>query len=137
MTKCASAHTADSRLVVVVVVAPANVHARVLADVAVYANTLLAALNSRRSLNDRAAINVAGTDIFGTEVRRADRDSGTHARAPVSIALRANTGTQSSGTDSYGYGIGMDSGFAQAVGKAADSEVGVKGIERPEEYHIY
>ena len=56
-------------------------------------------LNSRRSLNDRAAINIAGTDIFGTEVRRQERDSGTHARAraPVSIALRANTGTQSSG----------------------------------------
>ena len=54
-------------------------------------------LNSRRSLNDRAAINIAGTDVFGTEVRRQEPSS-TQARRPVSIALRANTGTQSSGS---------------------------------------
>ncbi|PIL32471.1 hypothetical protein GSI_05174 [Ganoderma sinense ZZ0214-1] len=90
-----------------------------------YANTLLAALNSRRSLNDRAAITISGTDIFGTEVRRQERNSsGTHARPPVSIALRANTGTQSSGSDSYGYGT--DSSFVQSAGKTED---GAKGIE--------
>ncbi|KAM5541535.1 hypothetical protein V8D89_004725 [Ganoderma adspersum] len=87
-----------------------------------YANTLLAALNSRRSLNDRAAINIAGTDIFGTEVRKQEPRN-TQARSPVSIALRAHAGTQSSGTDSCGYGT--DSGFAKSAGEVED---GAKGI---------
>ncbi|KAI1788233.1 hypothetical protein LXA43DRAFT_648995 [Ganoderma leucocontextum] len=111
-----------------------------------YANTLLAALNSRRSLNDRAAINIAGTDIFGTEFRRQE-PSNTQARPPVSIALQANTQSSGeqwpafappmhtrltktficAGTESYGYGT--DSGFGAQLAVEGKLEEGTGGIE--------
>ncbi|KAM5532687.1 hypothetical protein V8D89_013656 [Ganoderma adspersum] len=74
-----------------------------------YANTLLAALNSRRSLHDRAARTITGTDVFGTgiEFRRPERGANTtQATAPVAIELRDNS--CSNGTHSYtsgGFGI--------------------------------
>ena len=100
---------------------PLTICTHILPNILVYANTLLAAyvshialryinsttnschvflpifrLNSRRSLNDRAAINVAGTDVFGTDVRRQGSDrADTQVHAPVSLELKANT--QSSG----------------------------------------
>ncbi|PIL25901.1 hypothetical protein GSI_11654 [Ganoderma sinense ZZ0214-1] len=67
-----------------------------------YANTLLAALNSRRSLHDRAARTITGTDVFGTgiEFRGPERGANTtQATVPVAIELRGNL--HSNGTDSY------------------------------------
>ncbi|TBU53292.1 hypothetical protein BD310DRAFT_909578 [Dichomitus squalens] len=53
----------------------------------VYANALLAALNSRRSLQYRSSTVVMGADIFGSED---DTAQVTKPNVPVSIELRAN-----------------------------------------------
>ncbi|TBU38888.1 hypothetical protein BD309DRAFT_481235 [Dichomitus squalens] len=55
-----------------------------------YANSLLAALNSRQSLKGRAEAHTVGTEIFGTEVGRQEHKL---ASAPVSLELRVNSGS--------------------------------------------
>ncbi|EJF56212.1 hypothetical protein DICSQDRAFT_130206 [Dichomitus squalens LYAD-421 SS1] len=56
-------------------------------ECSVYANALLAALNSRRSLQYRSSTVVMGADIFGSED---DTAQVTKPNVPVSIELRAN-----------------------------------------------
>ncbi|PIL32207.1 hypothetical protein GSI_05452 [Ganoderma sinense ZZ0214-1] len=69
-----------------------------------YANTLLAALNRRKSLKDRADLHMMGTDfVFGTEIRE-----GARAHNSLPVAIEFHTITHSDASTSAGTASNKD-----------------------------